>query len=197
MPTRLLTFCVLLLTAIAVATGCCAASPATSVILVRRDGRGDRSGQADRRRAAGRGAPAAGAVGARRAFVAACEPNQASTFDRTSSRFRPYPPSEFRAALLRELGNKYEVTGTTHYLIAHPRGQQSRWAERFEELYRSFIQYFSVRGFEPATPPFPLAGIVCGNRGEFDRLVSAARRRLFRRAGILQSRRRIASRCTT
>jgi hypothetical protein len=101
------------------------------------------------------------------------EPNQARKFDKTASRYRPYPPSEFRAALLRELGNKYEVTGTTHYMIAHARGQQSRWAERFEELYRTFILYFSVRGLEPATPAYPLAGIVCLNRGEFDRLAAA------------------------
>lgn len=97
---------------------------------------------------------------------------QAKGLDKTSSSFRPYPPSDFRAALLRELGDKYEVTGTTHYLIAHPRGSQSRWAERFEELYRSFVQYFSVRGFRPADPPFPLAGIVCANRGEFNRLAA-------------------------
>jgi Protein of unknown function (DUF1570) len=100
------------------------------------------------------------------------EPNQASTFQKTNSRFRPYPPSELRAALLRELGNKYEVTGTSHYMIAHPRGQQSRWAEHFEDLYRSFIYYFSVRGLEPATPALPLTGIVCLNRGEFDRLAA-------------------------
>lgn len=101
------------------------------------------------------------------------EPNQATIFDKTAARFRPYPPSEFRAALLRELGSAYEVTGTSHYMIAHPRGQQGRWAERFEELYRSFVQYFSVRGFEPTTPAFPLAGIVCANRSEFDRLAAA------------------------
>ena len=82
----------------------------------------------------------------------------AKTFDRTASHFRPYPPSEFRAALLRELGSNYEVTGTTHYLIAHPRGQQSRWAERFEDLYRSFIQYFSVARLRAGDAGVPLGG---------------------------------------
>jgi hypothetical protein len=100
------------------------------------------------------------------------ESGEAVKFNKTASRFRPYPPSEFLAALLRELGAAYEVTGTSHYMIAHPRGQQGRWAERFEDLYRSFIQYFSVRGFEPAAPAFPLAGIVCVNRSEFERLAA-------------------------
>ena len=95
--------------------------------------------------------------------------NQPVRFQKTASSFRPYPPSEFRAVLLRELGSDYEVTGTSHYLIAHPRGQRSRWDERLEDLYRSFVQYFSVRGFQPAPPPFPLVGIVCKNRGDFDR----------------------------
>ena len=34
------------------------------------------------------------------------EPDQAGKFERTVSRFRPYPPSEFRAVLLRELGDR-------------------------------------------------------------------------------------------
>ncbi len=85
-------------------------------------------------------------------------------------RFRPYAPSEFRAELLRELGDGYEVSGTTHYLIAHPRGQKDRWATRFEELYRNFVRYFRVRGFTPQTPPYPLVGIVCRNRDEFRRI---------------------------
>lgn len=85
------------------------------------------------------------------------------------SQFQPYPPSEFRAALLRELGGDYEVSGTGHYFIAHPRGQRGRWVERFEDLYRSFVHYFSVRGIQPATPMFPLVGVVCKNREEFTR----------------------------
>ncbi len=96
-------------------------------------------------------------------------PSEASDFRQTSSQFRGYSPSEFRAALLRELGNGYEVSGTGHYLVAHPRGQRDRWAERFEELYRAFVHYFSVRGFQPAPPPFPLVGVVYRNQSEFMR----------------------------
>lgn len=97
-------------------------------------------------------------------------PEGAADFRKTSSRFRPYSTSELRATLLRELGNKYEVSGTGHYLVAHPRGQRARWAQRFEDLYRSFVHYFSVRGFDLQTPPFPLLGIVCDSQAEFRRI---------------------------
>ncbi|MGW8256824.1 MAG: DUF1570 domain-containing protein, partial [Thermoguttaceae bacterium] len=76
---------------------------------------------------------------------------------------------EIRAALLSELGYDYEVSGTSHYLVAHPKGQSGKWAERFEELYRSFVSYFSVRGFRCTSPPFPLIGVVCRNQREFQR----------------------------
>jgi hypothetical protein len=96
-------------------------------------------------------------------------PEEASGFRNTSSQFRSYPPSEFRAVLLRELGDGYEVSGTTHYLVAHPEGQHDKWAQRLEDLYRWFVHYFAIRGFELATPPYPLVGVVCRNRDEFAR----------------------------
>jgi hypothetical protein len=101
------------------------------------------------------------------------DPDQARGFHQTAAGFRAYSPSEFRAALLRELGDGYEVSGTGHYLVAHPRGQGDKWAERFEDLYRSFVHYFSVRGLEPLAPPFPLVGIVCRSRDEFARHAAA------------------------
>ncbi len=115
------------------------------------------------------------------------DPAEVGDFARIAAEFRPYSPSEFRAVLLRELGDGYEVSGTSHYLVAHPRGQGEKWADRFEDLYRSFVHYFSVRGLEPAMPPFPLAGIVCRNRAEIYAAGRRARRRLAQqRVGILQ-----------
>ncbi len=172
MSSRWSIFCISLLLAIAVAASCSAASPAATAMLSDEMVEGVVQGRRIEGVLLGVGRQPLALLG-RDGQVWRLQPNQASKFERTASSFRPYPPSEFRAALLRELGDKYEVTGTTHYLIAHPRGQQSRWAERFEELYRSFIQYFSVRGFEPTPPPFPLVGIVCVNRREFDRLAAA------------------------
>ena len=99
-------------------------------------------------------------------------PDDVQRLRRVSTRFRPLSISEFRAALLRELGKDYEVSGTGHYLVAHPRGQRDRWAKRFEDLYRSFVRYFSVRGCRPTTPPFPLVGIVWKSREDFARHAS-------------------------
>jgi hypothetical protein len=96
-------------------------------------------------------------------------PDRATAFRQTASRFHSYSVSEFRAALLRDLGGQFEVTGTTHYLVAHRRDEGDRWAERFEQLYRSFVHYFTVHGFAVSQPPFPLLGIVCRDREEFER----------------------------
>ncbi len=94
-------------------------------------------------------------------------PDSVKDFKKTADQFRPFSPSEIRAMLLAELGDNYEVSGTGHYLVAHPKGQGEKWAERFEELYRSFVSYFSQRGFRCSAPPFPLIGIVCRNQREF------------------------------
>ncbi len=96
-------------------------------------------------------------------------PDEASDYRKTSSRFRSYSPSEFRAELLRDLGKGFEVSGTGHYIVAHPRGQRDLWTGRFEDLYRSFVHYFLVRGFKLKKPPFPLVGIVCRDQRDFAR----------------------------
>ncbi len=111
------------------------------------------------------------------------DPDEASDYRKTSNRFRPYSVSELRAELLRELGRSFQVTGTGHYLVAHPRGRRDQWAQRFEDLYRSFLQYFSVRGFRPAKPPFLLIAVVCHNQEEFYRL--SARQGLPTVPGVL------------
>jgi len=109
--------------------------------------------------------------------------SQARQYRRTSDRFQGYSPSELRAMLLRELGEGYEVSGTGHYLVAHPRGKRDQWADRFEELYRTFVRYFSVRGFSLREPPFALLGVVCRDRADFAR--QAARGSVFPGRGIL------------
>lgn len=96
-------------------------------------------------------------------------PHRADDFRKTSGRFSSYSTSRLRGILLRELGGDYEVTGTSHYLVAHPRGSRDHWAGRFEDLYRSFVHYFSVRGFDLDEPACPLVGVVCASRDEFAR----------------------------
>lgn len=85
----------------------------------------------------------------------------------TAPRFRPYTAGEMRSRLAAEFGNEFEVSGTGHYLVVHPRGTRDLWAERFEDLYRSFRHYFAVRGFQLHEPEFPLVAIVWKDEAQF------------------------------
>jgi len=96
-------------------------------------------------------------------------PQAAKNFERTQSTFESYSAAHIRAQLTRELGREFEITGTGHYLVAHPRGQGNLWSQRFEDLYRSFVHFFSVRGFHLDEPEFPLVAIVWPTRNDFYR----------------------------
>jgi hypothetical protein len=95
-------------------------------------------------------------------------PNKAEHFRKISSYFSSYSAAEIRAGLERELGGKLEFTGTGHYLVAHPKGKET-WAERFEDLYRSCMHYFRLRGLQIHEPEFPLVAVVWGSRQDFER----------------------------
>jgi hypothetical protein len=82
--------------------------------------------------------------------------------------FQPYSHVQLKAQLEREFGNRYEVTGTGHYLVVHPSGQRTQWSDRFEELYREMTHYFSTRRISLRDPEFPLVAIVFHNRTEFE-----------------------------
>ncbi len=96
-------------------------------------------------------------------------PNDVKTYQQTSPRFTSYTSSEMRWQLSREFGNGFDVTGTGHFLVVHPKGQRNEWAPRFEQLYRSFAHYFSVRGLNPSPPKFPLVAVVFEKRDDFFR----------------------------
>jgi hypothetical protein len=93
--------------------------------------------------------------------------DEARDYRKLGDGFRPYSQGEMRALLVREFEPGFEVSGTGNYLVVHPAGKRSQWAERFEELYRSFVQYFAVRGFRLQVPRFPLAAVVFPTRDEF------------------------------
>lgn len=99
-------------------------------------------------------------------------PNQSRNFRKISSTFSSYSAGEMRAALERELRGKLVVTGTGHYLVAHPQGKDD-WAQRFEELYRSCVHYFGQREMRVREPSFPLVAIVWGRREDFVRYAAA------------------------
>ena len=112
-------------------------------------------------------------------FLLEFSPDAAKNFEKTETGFRSYSQGEMRAALIREFGRQFEVSGTGHYLVVHPAGQRNKWAPRFEELYRSFVHYFSARTFQLDAPQFPLVAVVFPTELKFQRHLhhSGARRR--------------------
>jgi hypothetical protein len=99
-------------------------------------------------------------------------PNKAERFRKTSSYFSSYSAAEIQGELIRELGGKMDVTGTGHYLVAHPKGKEA-WSARFEDLYRSVYHYFTQRGLRVHEPEFPLVAVVWANRNDFMHYASA------------------------
>lgn len=97
------------------------------------------------------------------------DPREASQVEKPSGPFRPYSVAAMRQQLLAEFGSEFEVSAAGPYLVLHPRGTGQQWARRFEDLYRSFWHYFSVRGFTLQEPQFPLVAVVLRNREEFYR----------------------------
>jgi hypothetical protein len=100
-------------------------------------------------------------------------PEDAKDFRKASNTFRGYSAAEMRERLSAELGRGFEVTHTGHYLVAVPRGSKADWAPRFEEMYRQFVHYFSIRGLAPREPEFPLVAIVFPTQEAFQRYARA------------------------
>jgi len=92
--------------------------------------------------------------------------DKAKNYSKIADDFRGYTAAELRGRLLRQFGNRFDVSGTGHYLVVHPAGERDQWADRFEELYRSFIHYFRVRGLQVRELEFPLVAIVFHSQQE-------------------------------
>lgn len=95
------------------------------------------------------------------------EKRDVQEFKKRAGSFRPVSSTDMRALLRKELGSQYEVIGTGNYLVCGQKGSAKKFAEVFEETYRTFLQYFSVRGILPHRPEFPLVAIVFPNQAEF------------------------------
>ncbi|MEM7560584.1 MAG: DUF1570 domain-containing protein [Planctomycetota bacterium] len=81
--------------------------------------------------------------------------------------YRPLGLTEARAELLQELGSGFEVFVSGPYVIATPRGQSSRWQNRFNKLLSGYKRYFQVRGWQLQRVDFPLVVIVFPDRASF------------------------------
>jgi hypothetical protein len=102
-------------------------------------------------------------------------PQVARDVKQTGSSFHSYPISVLKGRLQAEVGKDFRIVSTGHYLVALPEGVRTNWAERFEELYRSFAIYFSVRGFRMREPEFPLIAVVWPDKESFMRAARTER----------------------
>jgi len=93
-------------------------------------------------------------------------PTEVTNYSKLDAAFRSYSQAEIRGLLLREFP-QFEVSGVGHYLVVHPAGKRDQWAPRFEELYRSFLQYFGARGWQLSEPRFPLVAVVFPRQVDF------------------------------
>jgi len=93
-----------------------------------------------------------------------------------SAQFSGWSSSIVRENLRREFGKGFEVAGTRHYAVCAKSDQKARlYAETFEELYRTFQMYFSLRGFSVSEPEFPLVAIVFPDFESFARYARTER----------------------
>jgi hypothetical protein len=89
-----------------------------------------------------------------------------SKFRKISDRFEPYTAAELRDLLRREFRGM-EVVGTGNYLVVGPAKSVRGYAQIFEDQYRAFRNYFSVRNFDLYDPEFPLVAIVFPDQTAF------------------------------
>jgi hypothetical protein len=102
------------------------------------------------------------------------DPHDAKNGAKTGPRLIPESMPEMKRDLYREFGQTLDITTSLHYIVVHPRGSKDTWADRFENLYRSCLQYFRVRGFTPKEPEFPLVAIVYRNQADYFAAASAS-----------------------
>lgn len=88
-------------------------------------------------------------------------------FEKLAERFTPASISVLRDELLREFPGRYEVAGTTHYLVCAPVGKASQYGQLFESIYRDVEQFYRVRRFDVRPPEVPLVAVVFGTQAEF------------------------------
>jgi len=101
------------------------------------------------------------------------KPQAAQDSRKTGQGFRGYTVVEMRNRLRKEFPNTFEISTTAHFVVVHPRGEWSAWADRLETLFRSFTHSMQVRGFKIQKTQVPLVAIVFRSQREYYRYASA------------------------
>ncbi len=101
-------------------------------------------------------------------------PQDAQDSRKLGPAFRGYTSSEMRTRLRDEFDKSFEITTTQHFVVVHPRGPWSDWADRLEALYRSFTHGMQVRGFRIRSPQVQLVAVVFRNQDDYFRHAAAS-----------------------
>jgi hypothetical protein len=96
---------------------------------------------------------------------------EAQDYQVLSKEFKLFSKNELRNQLQRKFGKNFEVTSTGQFLVVHPAGQRDLWANRFEQLYRSMLPYFKVRGMKVRPSALPFVAIVLRTQAEYARFM--------------------------
>src|SRR5690606_30182322 len=101
------------------------------------------------------------------------DPAAAKDAKRTADKFKAYATGEMRALLRAEFDGRFDISTTAHFVVVHPRGAWSAWAERLESLYRSLTHYLAVRGFRAHAAATPLVAVVFRTQEDYFRHAAA------------------------
>jgi len=101
-------------------------------------------------------------------------PSAATEYRQVADNFQGFSAGELRSQLIHEFGKSYDVSGTGSYLVVHPIGQRGIWPQRFDEMYREMVVYFTARRIEVSKPKFPLVAVVLPSQAEFIEYASKA-----------------------
>lgn len=93
--------------------------------------------------------------------------DRVSDWKKTSSSFAAKTYRELKGDLQAEFGRGFVVTGASQYVVVHPPGGEV-WAERLDDIYRSFFRFFELRGLRLSSPEFPLIAVVFPDKPAFD-----------------------------
>jgi hypothetical protein len=101
------------------------------------------------------------------------DPAAAKNAKRIADKYVGYTSGEMQALLRAEFDRRFDVASTAHFVVVHPRGAWSAWADRLESLYRSFTHYVAVRGFRAHAAATPLVAVVFRTQDEYFRHAAA------------------------
>lgn len=91
-----------------------------------------------------------------------------TTLRKLGSFFASWPATVVRDRVRKELGPNWEAAVTRHYVVfARSRDKARLYADWFEDVYVSFRQHFTARGFSFPEPEFPLVAIVFPDQAAF------------------------------